>query len=840
MIYTYFILLNTKGEISETKTKAFLGNTPYLCAHNFDQSNLDLFFNLFIKNLNQKIMKRLLTVIAAFMLSVNFIAAQDEGYKEVYKIDYSTNSGFPFYVMGYVPEWVDGIMTDYGANYKYVQKTDDAEETSEDIVTTQGGVEYYRWTTGGGWHQYFIADGISTEGNKSLKVKALVKASENVKFNINMGWGWGSGESVGKEVEIPASDDFQEVEWEYDGILGASCNLVAQPGGATATIEWKQVRVLVPDTPVEWKVIYENDGTDLTSVMTKYFKSYVASEGEDGAIVVESLDPEKIYEEYDNAGADAKLANNWDTQFLIGLPIKLPKGLTFKLSMKMKAEKAAGSEWQTHYNMPAAGAIEGKDGFGGTYLHYNLGGIANYNFTTEWPEEPFEATITLNWDNKDVDAMDIICLNLEVLREVNKYYFKDIVVSIKEKDYEDYFADPLKAEKAALEAAITIGKAQSDYGKTSETFGALTSALETAEAIEVESAEKETLVDAANAINEAIAGLKLAEGYSKLTKEMFRNWDSATEPTTENGAAGCAYDLNIESGMPYGDGSVGLLNFADLSEFNKFVIIANGGTPRILLNRDIDEGQWNADEAESHLIDNTKGDESSWHMKYYAREDKTTTVDLETLAKEKGFAHLHSIKTVGGNVTTTDMLLYRFVSFGEAGWASFGSQFKNTLFNSDVTAYAVKFNSETGKMDLTKVEDGIVPARVGVILESEKTETLPEFDVEAADAVESDLLISNGTVKGDGESIYVLAKKAGVAGFYLLTKDEVIPAGKAYYKAPAGDGARAFIALGGDVTGIKTVESVKAANNAIYNLAGQRLVKAQKGLNIVNGKKIMK
>ena len=57
-------------------------------------------------------MKRLLTVIAAFMLSVNFIAAQDEGYKEVYKIDYSANTGFPFFVMGYVPEWVEGIMTD--------------------------------------------------------------------------------------------------------------------------------------------------------------------------------------------------------------------------------------------------------------------------------------------------------------------------------------------------------------------------------------------------------------------------------------------------------------------------------------------------------------------------------------------------------------------------------------------------------------------------------------------------------------------------------------------------------------------------------------------------------
>ena len=40
--------------------------------------------------------------------------------EEIYKIDYSTHTGFPFYVMGYVPEWFDGVMTDFGANYKYV------------------------------------------------------------------------------------------------------------------------------------------------------------------------------------------------------------------------------------------------------------------------------------------------------------------------------------------------------------------------------------------------------------------------------------------------------------------------------------------------------------------------------------------------------------------------------------------------------------------------------------------------------------------------------------------------------------------------------------------------
>lgn len=42
-------------------------------------------------------------------------------------------------------------------------------------------------------------------------------------------------------------------------------------------------------------------------------------------------------------------------------------------------------------------------------------------------------------------------------------------------------------------------------------------------------------------------------------------------------------------------------------------------------------------------------------------------------------------------------------------------------------------------------------------------------------------------------------------------------------------------------TGIDGVESsIKAENNAIYNLAGQRIMKMQKGINIVNGKKILK
>jgi hypothetical protein len=66
-------------------------------------------------------MKRLLTLFAFLAL---FLGANAQGsWNQVYTIDYSTYRGFPFYVMGYVPEFDNGCMTDYGAQYGY--KTDD-------------------------------------------------------------------------------------------------------------------------------------------------------------------------------------------------------------------------------------------------------------------------------------------------------------------------------------------------------------------------------------------------------------------------------------------------------------------------------------------------------------------------------------------------------------------------------------------------------------------------------------------------------------------------------------------------------------------------------------------
>ena len=105
--------------------------------------------------------------------------------------------------------------------------------------------------------------------------------------------------------------------------------------------------------------------------------------------------------------------------------------------------------------------------------------------------------------------------------------------------------------------------------------------------------------------------------------------------------------------MPYGDPSVKA--FADLSEYAKLIITFSEGAPRILLNRDVDEGQWNEVESQSHLIDNTR---AGWSDRYFTTNGNMITVDLKQLVNDKGFAHLHAIKGANWeNVTITSMIV---------------------------------------------------------------------------------------------------------------------------------------------------------------------------------------
>jgi hypothetical protein len=369
--------------------------------------------------------------------------------------------------------------------------------------------------------------------------------------------------------------------------------------------------------------------------------------------------------------------------------------------------------------------------------------------------------------------------------------------------------DPLAFAKNELSKAIAQGEAVNAFGKTEESYSALASAIDDAKSALEDATSAEELEAAATAITDAISGLELADGYTTLTADMFKTWDSADAPS-ESSEAGCDYKLNESTGMPYGDSSVKWYHFADISEFNKLVILANAGIPRIMMNREVGEP-----------------DGGNYVELKDAPVDGLVEVDLTAY----DYAHLNAIKGANwANVTVTDMLLYRTVTIADAGWASFGSLDKAAKLN-DATVYAAKYVD--GSVQLTTVDSQEVPAGVGVLVEG-SGEIVPTFDVEAG-SVDSDLKVSNGTVAGNG-SIYVLANGSHDVGFYLLAEGVKIPAGKAYLEVNAN--GREFIGFG-DATGIKNVETVKA-NGTVYNLAGQQVKNAQKGVFIVNGKKVIK
>ena len=287
------------------------------------------------------------------------------------------------------------------------------------------GITYNEWKSTEAWGETFFdevkyiedAEGIvwtKLEKDKTYEFGGPDKAASQY-----------AGDTWDKHIKnVYTQDDGQPVSVKVEGIwFGTEAQLAAIIEGGEPSPE------PTPEpTADDWTTFFQNNGEDVAPFSVKYFKNYTDATSTDGAIAVESLDPEKVYEEYymadqDGNQVDAKLANDYDTQLLITLPAPLPAGTKFKISMKVKADKAATAQTQCHLAAPEAGAIEGKDGYKGTYIHWAL--MGDVPFTTDWDTFTTEATVP-----SEGDGMQAICLNLEVLKEVNTYYFDDITVSL--------------------------------------------------------------------------------------------------------------------------------------------------------------------------------------------------------------------------------------------------------------------------------------------------------------------------------------------------------------------------------------------------------------------------
>ena len=140
----------------------------------------------------------------------------------------------------------------------------------------------------------------------------------------------------------------------------------------------------------------------------------------------------------------------------------------------------------------------------------------------------------------------------------------------------------------------------------------------------------------------------------------------------------------------------------------------------------------------------------------------------------------------------------------------------------------------------------MVPANTGVILKAKKGATI---SIRPLNGTCDENLTSNNTlIAGDGTTTvaagnYMLAYSSTdeMAKFYAIgSSGFVVPANKAYLPASGGASVKALSFDDDDATGINEELRIKNEESSIYNLTGQRINKMQKGINIVNGKKILK
>ena len=195
---------------------------------------------------------------------------------------------------------------------------------------------------------------------------------------------------------------------------------------------------------------------------------------------------------------------------------------------------------------------------------------------------------------------------------------------------------------------------------------------------------------------------------------------------------------------------------------------------------------------------------------------------------------------------TSITVYYKGVDFraksGENYYATFSCDRDVEFLEAEVFTVDV----ENGTISLNEIASKQVPANTGVLLRSAKESDVFTY-IESAPAIEGINLLKPASEKmTEGFKYYKLAydnftEKTGL-GFYWGAAEGgafTVKPGLAYLAVPQAQAANVKgFSFDGTQTGINGVEAT-TAKGAIYNLNGQRVEKAQRGIYIQNGKKFI-
>ena len=251
-----------------------------------------------------------------------------------------------------------------------------------------------------------------------------------------------------------------------------------------------------------------------------------------------------------------------------------------------------------------------------------------------------------------------------------------------------------------------------------------------------------------------------------------------------------------------------------------------------------------------------KGEEG-WELEnLYSNEELTTVYTPDDSREEDGlYAGQIVITTSAQNQADQPVInVYtRFqlnVNINARGYSTLYYSNYNFKVPSGVTATTYKLGEGSGKLEVSTTYSAgdVIPAGEAVVLQGTPSTTykfIPVKGTYTADAANILKGTDEAATTTGGEEYFALSynNNKGVVGFYWMNSDGSAftnGAHKAYLALSSASGVKGFDLNGDDdATGIENVDA-EANDEAIYNLAGQRVGKMQKGINIVNGKKILK
>lgn len=242
---------------------------------------------------------------------------------------------------------------------------------------------------------------------------------------------------------------------------------------------------------------------------------------------------------------------------------------------------------------------------------------------------------------------------------------------------------------------------------------------------------------------------------------------------------------------------------------------------------------------------------------YYGEEQKeftnepqdVTSLTLQMCEREATYPATISIKSIKrGIIYPTSTATPN--SNNTANWGTYSNNLANVQLSGDgVEVYNVTIDGE--KLKFIKRADNIVAKGEGVIVKS-STNSFSVAVIESASKKEGENLLkatptTSQTITSDGETLYYLTKDYNhKLGFYRGADD-----GKSLPNAQPG---KAYLAISNtsqlsktrsididdpETTDIEGVKAERVQHDAIYNLAGQRVGKLSKGINIVGNKKVL-